>query len=134
MCEFYQIKKHHVTCTAYKAADTFCVRVMGHAEARSLKCTDDIVVCGLPCRTRVSYVVPERCAFDSERPRGSQAPPFDFCEEEKKEPEKTKKQVGEECVHGGECVTSYCIGIGTPKIYRCSCSPSKYDLSCKNKN
>ena len=39
----------------------------------------------------------------------------------------TLKQVGEECLHGGECETGNCIGVIPGQLYKCSCDPFEYD-------
>jgi hypothetical protein len=79
VCEFYQapkVTKKLVTCSAYKAGDTFCATSMGTADAKSLKCDNDgIVICAVPC----SKKAPSRCAADINRPRGNNAPPLDYC-------------------------------------------------------
>ncbi|MEK6918697.1 MAG: hypothetical protein AABW73_01530 [Nanoarchaeota archaeon] len=81
VCEFYQapkVTKKLVTCTAYKAGDSFCVTSMGK-DARALKCDDTgVVVCGIKCGQKA----PSMCASDINRKRGNNAAPLSFCEEE----------------------------------------------------
>lgn len=129
VCEFYQINKKHVTCAAYKAADTFCVLVMQHKDARAVSCEEKgMIVCKLPCKTQQTYIVPTRCAFDNERPRGNQAPPLDFCIPETEKPQPAKKSAGQICQHGGECNSGNCVGVGQgpPWTYECSCDPFRF--------
>jgi len=79
VCEFYQaplVTKKLVTCTAYKAGDSFCVNSMGSKDARALKCDDTgLVICGIPC----GKSAPSMCAADINRKRGNNAAPISFC-------------------------------------------------------
>jgi hypothetical protein len=120
ICEFYQHNKKHVTCGAYKAADTFCTQVMQSRFARALKCEENgLVVCGNPCNPPEYQVPIKQCAFDNDRPRGNQAPPISFCETTTTTtniPPKGTKKPGEVCVHGGECTTGNCLGLASHLI------------------
>ncbi|MDD9952964.1 MAG: hypothetical protein OXR66_01355 [Candidatus Woesearchaeota archaeon] len=79
VCDFYQHNKKHVTCSAFRAADTFCVLTFGSIHAKALKCEEQgQVICGLPCNA--PGLTPTRCPFDSDRARGNQAAPLDFCQ------------------------------------------------------
>jgi hypothetical protein len=139
VCEFYQTKKKLVTCGAVKAADAFCATVMQSRFARAALCQENgVVICTNPCKPPESQVRPKQCAFDAERPRGSQAPPLEFCNETvtvpagNAVPAQGKKKAGEVCNHGGECTTTYCLGQPSDSgiKYFCSCSPSKLDFTC----
>jgi len=46
----------------------------------------------------------------------------------------TNKGIGETCNHGGECASTYCVGVGQgpPWVYKCSCDAFRYDESCAN--
>ncbi|RJQ16890.1 hypothetical protein C4573_02410 [Candidatus Woesearchaeota archaeon] len=133
VCEFYQTNKKLVTCAAYKAGDTFCVTTMGHPEAKAVKCEENgLVICTLPCSPK-QYAAPlKTCPFDNGRPRGSQAPPLEFCEATAQPQQPEKKLPGALCQHGGECTTGNCVGegMGPPWTYRCSCDPFKYVANC----
>lgn len=139
-CEFYQKNKKLVTCAAYKAADTFCTQVMQSRHAKAVMCQEDgLVVCTNPCTPPdgVAQVPIKQCAFDNDRTRGKQAPPFDFCNETvtAKMPSAQgtgSKKAGEVCLNGGECQTGYCLGQPSDNgiKYFCSCSQSKHDTSC----
>ncbi|HLG23930.1 MAG TPA: hypothetical protein VI564_03315 [Candidatus Nanoarchaeia archaeon] len=147
-CEFYQttlagdaVKSNHkhVTCAAYKAADNYCVTVMQSQYAKAAKCEEQgIIVCTNPCVPPTYQLPIKQCAFEGERPRGSQAAPLTFCNgaytgnvgpgnavSEKKNP-------GEICKHGGECRSGFCVGDGPPYglVYRCSCTMFSITYGC----
>lgn len=139
VCEFYQTpeaNKKHVTCGAYKAADTFCAQVMGSRFAKALKCDDQgLVVCGNPCTPPEYQLELKQCAFDGARARGNQAAPIRFCQTTTTQlPETTTglKTAGQECKHGGECAAGNCLGQPSDSgiKYFCSCNPFKLDYSC----
>lgn len=146
VCEFYQTTKSGdsvksnkklVTCGAYKAADHFCVTAMQSQYARAVKCEDQgIIVCTNPC-TPPTYQLPiKQCAFDNDRPRGSQAKPLEFCDGTTARTASSaaaKKKAGGACKHGGECNTGKCVGIHSynrPIEFFCSCSDTRLDTSC----
>lgn len=136
-CEFYQVRKKLVTCAAYKAADTFCAIAMQSRFARAALCQENgVIICTNPCHPPEYQVVPRQCAFDGERPRGSQAPPLDFCTTTTTTSAPTgrgAKKPGEICRHGGECTTGNCVGEGPDygKVYKCSCDPFRLVYGCK---
>jgi len=91
-CDFYQIpwpgvNKKHVSCpyetpgaAINDAANAFCRSVMGSAWAEAEVCNEQgLIVCTHPCETTPPHIIPSRCAFDNDRPRGNQAPPLDWC-------------------------------------------------------
>lgn len=147
-CEFYQVpwqgvNVKRVSCpyetpgaAINEAADEFCREVMGSQGAKAAVCdSTGQIVCVHPCPENQFEIIPQRCAYDAARKRGSQAPPLDWCEEiVAVNPESGKKKVGEVCQHGGECETGNCIyvgGQGAERTYKCSCDPFKYDAySC----
>src|SRR3989344_8478885 len=113
LCEFYQQNKKLATCSALAAAAHFCVTAMDSRFAKAALCQDDgLIVCTNPCKTNPAQVMPKRCAFDGDRPRGNQAPPLDFCTETVTVDTKTgpTKKAGEVCAHGGEGNTGFCLG------------------------
>ncbi|MDO8558132.1 MAG: hypothetical protein Q7S09_03005 [bacterium] len=135
VCEFYQQNKKLVTCGALAAADHFCVTAMDSRFATAVLCQDNgLVVCAKPCKTNPQELKPQRCAFDGDRPRGNQAPPLDFCTETITVDTKTgpTKKAGQECAHGGECNTGYCLGQTSDQgiKYFCSCKQSTLDFTC----
>ena len=92
-CEFFQVpwpgvNKKHVSCpyetlgaAINEAADEFCRTVMGSAWAVAEVCdSNGLIVCTHPCETTPATTIPSRCAFDNDRPRGSQAPPLKWCQ------------------------------------------------------
>lgn len=122
-CTFTQTPKK-VTCGAYKAGDTFCALSMGNVNAKATLCQDTgKIVCTLPCTAQGASTF-QRCATGGVK-AGSCAAPV---------PAPTaKKRVGEKCVHGGECNTTFCVGV--PDYYKgmqyfCSCSQWKMDTTC----
>lgn len=130
VCEFYQTNKKLVTCAAYNGGDTFCVTTLGSNKAKAEKCEENgIVVCSVPC---ADAQLLKMCPFDNARPRGSQAAPLDFCQDNPAPQQPSKKAVGELCAHGGECQTGNCVGVGQgpPWTYRCSCNAFKYETNC----
>ena len=135
VCEFYQQNKKLVTCGALPAADSFCVEAMQSRFATAALCQDNgIIICSNPCTTNPAQVMPKQCAFDGDRPRGNQAPPFQFCTKTV-QIDTTKlgtKKAGEECAHGGECATSYCLGQPSDDgiKYFCSCKQTTLDFTC----
>lgn len=80
VCDFYQDTKKIVTCSAYKAADTFCVVTMQTTSAKAFKCEENgQVICGIPCQLPFGQIQPNQCPFEVSRQRGVQAPPIDSC-------------------------------------------------------
>jgi len=137
VCEFYQKNKKLVTCGALAKADEFCVTAFGSRFARAQLCQDDgVIICSKPCTTNPQEVAPQRCAFDGDRPRGNQAPPLNFCNETKTIKVDMnglgKKKAGQECAHGGECGTGFCLGQPSDSgiKYFCSCKQNVHDTSC----
>ena len=124
-CTFTQKPLKRVTCAAYKAADNYCVTVMQSISAKSVQCSETgNVVCAIPC-TAPGIRNFRQCAFGGVKsgscpvPAASSKPPL--------------KRVGQTCQHGGECNTTFCVGV--PDYYKgmqyfCSCSQWKYDTSC----
>jgi hypothetical protein len=91
-CDFYQIpfpgvNKKHVSCpyetpgaAVNDAANEFCRTVMNSAWATAAMCDENgIIVCVHPCETTPAHIIPQRCAFDNDRPRGNQAAPINWC-------------------------------------------------------
>lgn len=137
VCEFYQTNKKLVTCGALAAADQFCVTAFDSRFATAALCQDNgIIICSKPCTTDPQELKPQRCAFDNDRPRGKQAAPLDFCTETKTIQVDTgdtvKKKAGQECKHGGECNTGYCLGQPSDNgiKYFCSCKQTTLDFTC----
>lgn len=130
LCDFYNAPtKQIVTCGAHNAADTFCANAMGSRDARAIACDDDgQVLCSVPCGVHSAVKQMNRCAFDINRARGTQAPPVGSCPAPTA-PEPGKKEPGEVCQHGGECRTGNCVGTGQgpPWTYKCSCDPFRYE-------
>jgi hypothetical protein len=81
VCDFYNgPTKKVVTCGLPRAAETFCKLAMQSIHGVSFRCdADGLVLCGVPCKPPTYQVPIPRCAFDLNRPRGTQAPPFNFC-------------------------------------------------------
>lgn len=142
VCEFYQKNKKLATCGALAAADHFCVTAMDSRFAKAALCQDDgLIVCSNPCKTNPTQLMPKRCAFDGDRPRGNQAPPLNFCTETKTikvdmgdlgKSAAGGKKAGQQCAHGGECATGYCLGQPSDNgiKYFCSCKQSTLDYTC----
>lgn len=133
VCEFYQATrpgdpvratKKLVTCSAFRAGDTFCVLSMQSTQAKAVKCEENgIVVCTLPCNAPGIQNL-RMCAADINRPRGNNAPPLDFCggtSSRAASSAPTKKRAGELCQHGGDCQSGMCLGVVPGREYRCSC-------------
>ncbi|MBI5156361.1 hypothetical protein HZA45_03765 [Candidatus Peregrinibacteria bacterium] len=124
-CTFSQQPLKKVTCGAYKAADTYCALVMQSTYAKSILCQDiGKVVCSIPC-TAPGIQNFRQCAFGGVKSGSCPAPAASS--------KPALKRVGQTCQHGGECNTSYCVGV--PDYYKgmqyfCSCSQWKYDTSC----
>lgn len=91
-CEFFQIpwpgvNKKHVSCpyetpgaAINEAANEFCRTVMSSVFAEAEVCDENgIIVCTHPCPPNPPHIIPSRCAFDNDRPRGNQAPPLNWC-------------------------------------------------------
>jgi hypothetical protein len=91
-CEFFQIpwpgvNKKHVSCpyetpgaAINEAANQFCRTVMNSIYAEAEVCDETgLIVCTHPCETTPAHIIPSRCAFDNDRPRGNQAPPLNWC-------------------------------------------------------
>jgi hypothetical protein len=91
-CEFFQIpwptsNKKHVSCpyetpgaAINEADDGFCRIVMNSPHAVAEVCDENgLIVCSHPCPPNPPHIIPSRCAFDSDRPRGNQAPPLNWC-------------------------------------------------------
>ncbi|HEY4509746.1 MAG TPA: hypothetical protein VJC15_02040 [Candidatus Paceibacterota bacterium] len=135
VCEFYQQNKKLATCGALAAADHFCVEAMQSRFATAALCQDNgIIICSNPCTTNPAQIMPKQCAFDGDRPRGNQAPPLDFCTTTMVV-DTTKlatKKAGEQCAHGGECTTGYCLGQPSDNgiKYFCSCKQTTLDFTC----
>jgi hypothetical protein len=133
ICDFYNgPTKKIVTCAAYKAGDTFCALMMGSPKAVATKCEENgQVICSVPCDTYSAVKQTNRCAFDINRARGTQAPPIGSCPAVQTPPA-GKKNPGEVCQHGGECRTGNCVGVGQgpPWVYECSCDPFKFTTGC----
>lgn len=129
-CEFYQVSQNPlsnkvlVTCSAYKAGDTFCALVMGSTQSKAVRCDGEMVICTVPCTYSAQL---SRCSFDINRPRGANAAPLDFCPAASQPAPSSKKPTGALCQHGGECTSGNCVGdgMGPPWVYRCSCNPFK---------
>lgn len=135
VCDFYQKNKKLVTCGALAAADQFCVEAMQSRFATAALCQDNgIIICSNPCTTSPKQIKPDRCAFDGDRPRGNQAPPLDFCAETVviDAAKLATKKAGQECAHGGECATGYCLGQPSDDgiKYFCSCKQTTLDFTC----
>jgi hypothetical protein len=137
VCEFYQNKKKLATCGALAAADHFCVTAMNSQHAKAEYCEENgLIVCSNPCTTNPQQIKPKTCAFDNDRPRGKQAPILDFCNETKTIKvdmgDLAKKKAGQECAHGGECTTGYCLGQPSDSgiKYFCSCKQNVLDYTC----
>ncbi len=137
VCEFYQTNKKLATCGALAAADSFCVTAMSSQYAKAELCEENgIIVCSNPCTTNPQQIKPKQCAFDNDRTRGKQAPPLDFCNETKTIKVDmdglNKKKAGQECAHGGECGTGFCLGQPSDQgmKYFCSCKQNTHDTSC----
>ena len=124
-CTFSQRPLKKVTCGAYKAADTWCVLVMQSITAKAVSCSDTgNVVCSLPCNAPGIQNF-KQCAYSGVK--------GGFCPAPTPPPKPALKHVGQTCQHGGECTTSYCVGV--PDYYKgmqyfCSCSQWKYDTTC----
>lgn len=135
-CEFFQTNKKLVTCAALKAADTFCTTAMQSRFARAVLCQENgIIICTKPCHPSPVEVPLKQCAFDNDRPRGKQAPPLDFCNEAitvSPGPTPGTKKAGQECQHGGECATTFCLGQTSDQgiKYFCSCAQNRLDFTC----
>lgn len=136
VCEFYQTNKKLVTCGALAAADQFCVQAFDSRFAKAELCQDNgVIVCSKPCTTNPQELKPQRCAFDADRPRGNQAPPIDLCTETKTikvNMNMGTKKAGQQCAHGGECATGYCLGQTSDSgiKYFCSCKQTTLDFTC----
>jgi len=91
-CEFLQIpfpgvNKKLVSCpyetpgaAINDAANAFCRNAMSSSLAEAAMCSEQgVIVCVHPCETEVPYIMPTRCAFDIDRPRGNQAEPLNWC-------------------------------------------------------
>ena len=91
-CEFLQIpwpgvNKKLVSCPVETpgaaindAANQFCRTAMGSDFAEAAVCdANGVIVCTHPCETTPPTLIPDRCAFDNDRPRGNQAPPLNWC-------------------------------------------------------
>lgn len=81
VCDFYNgPTKKLVTCSAYKAGDSFCVNVMGSRDAKATACDENgQILCSVPCSSYSTVKLTNRCAFDINRARGTQAPPIGSC-------------------------------------------------------
>ncbi len=142
ICEFYQMtnpgdyaksNKKLATCAAYKAADHYCTIAMQSQYARAERCDEHgIIICSNPCSPPAYQVPISNCAFDNDRPRGSQAPPLKFCGSSSKAASiATKKSAGQACQHGGECQSGMCLGVVPGQHYVCSCiDPTTRWQSC----
>ncbi|MDO8523492.1 MAG: hypothetical protein Q7S12_04430 [bacterium] len=138
VCEFYQKNKKLATCGALAAADNFCVTAMNSRFATAALCQDDgVIVCSNPCTTNPQQIKPKQCAFDNDRVRGKQASPLDFCNQTIKVDmgglgNTANKKAGQECAHGGECQTGFCLGQPSDNgiKYFCSCKQNVHDTSC----
>lgn len=124
-CTFSQKPLKRVTCGVVKAGDTWCAQVMQSTAAKAVQCQETgNVVCAIPC-TAPGVQNLKQCAFGGVK-SGS-------CPAAASSSAPSKKRVGVTCAHGGECNTSYCVGV--PDYYKgmqyfCSCSQWKYDTSC----
>jgi len=91
-CEFYQlpfpgVNKKLVSCpyetpgaTINDAANAYCREAMASPWAEAEMCSEEgIIVCTHPCETTPTHIIPTRCAFDNDRPRGNQAEPLNWC-------------------------------------------------------
>ena len=137
VCEFSQQNKKLATCGALAAADNFCVTAMDSRFAKAVLCEDKgLIVCSNPCKTNPVQIMPKQCAFDGDRARGNQAPPLNFCNETKTIQvdmgDLGKKKAGQQCAHGGESGTGYCLGQPSDDgiKYFCSCKQSTLDYTC----
>lgn len=124
-CTFTQKPLKRVTCAAYKAADNYCVTVMQSVSAKSIACSETgNVVCSIPCNAQGIQNF-RQCAFGGVKSGSCPAPAASS--------KPALKRVGEVCQHGGQCNTTYCVGV--PDYYKgmqyfCSCSQWKYDTTC----
>lgn len=137
VCEFYQTNKKLATCAAIGGADSFCVTAMGSRHARAALCQENgLIVCNAPCTTNPKEIIPTRCAFDNDRPRGNQAAPLNFCTATVKVDMgglgTNLKKAGQVCQHGGECGTGICLGQPSDQgiKYFCSCKQNVHDYTC----
>jgi hypothetical protein len=91
-CEFFQtpwpgVNVKRVTCPIETPGaainendDEFCRIAMGSDFATAAVCdANGLIVCVHPCETQPPTLKAQRCAFDSARQRGSQAPPLEWC-------------------------------------------------------
>lgn len=142
ICEFYQManpgdyaksNKKLVTCAAYRAADQYCTIAMQSQYARAERCDENgIVICSNPCKPPTYQLPISRCAFDNDRPRGSQAAPLSFCGSSSKAASvPAKKNAGQQCRNGGDCTSGMCLGVVPGQYYVCSCiDPATRWQSC----
>lgn len=81
VCDFYNgPTKKLVTCAANRAGDTFCANVMGSRSAKAIACDENgQILCSVPCSSYSAVKLTNRCAFDINRARGTQAPPIGSC-------------------------------------------------------
>jgi hypothetical protein len=144
VCEFYQATKPGdpvratkklVTCSAYKAGDTFCVNAMQSRFAKAEKCEDNgIIICSIPCTAQGASNL-KMCASDINRPRGNNAAPIYFSGgmslSSAASSVPAKKAAGQQCVHGGDCQSGMCLGVVPGQYYVCSCiDPTTRWQSC----
>ncbi|MFH1587043.1 MAG: hypothetical protein ABID38_04255 [Candidatus Diapherotrites archaeon] len=91
-CDFYQIpfpgvNKKLVSCpyetpgaAINDAANAYCRTAMASPWAEADMCNEQgVIVCVHPCETSPAHIIPARCAFDNDRPRGNQAEPLNWC-------------------------------------------------------
>lgn len=91
-CDFYQIpfpgvNKKLVSCpyetpgaAINDAANAYCRNAMASPWAVAEMCNEQgVIVCTHPCETGPAHIIPSRCAFDNDRPRGNQAAPLNWC-------------------------------------------------------
>jgi hypothetical protein len=101
-----------VTCTAYKAGDTFCATSLGSNQAKAVICNDKTVSCTLPCSAPGASNL-KSCPFGGVKSGNCPAPT----------PTQTqgKGAAGALCVHGGDCQSGWCLGVIPGRLYECSC-------------
>jgi hypothetical protein len=111
-CAYTQPPKR-VSCTVYKAGDTFCAMVMGSVAAKATLCQDTgKVVCTMPC-TAYGAQTFRLCGANGVKSGSCAA-------SSTSKPATPKKPAGQLCANGAECQTGYCLGVVPGKEYRCS--------------
>ena len=122
-CTFSNTPLKKVTCTAYKAGDTFCAIAMQSTQAKAVICNNQTVSCTLPCSAPFAYNL-RQCAYGGVKSGNCPAPAVVA-------PAAGKKTAGQQCQHGGDCQSGMCLGVVPGQYYVCSCiDPTTRWQSC----